>query len=456
MNLATQFLRTARSKNINEPAMVFVNKNGSKVLYSWHHLKLAAIMMAMDLKKMGIEKDDFVAIIALNLPESFIAMWSIILIGAVPVPIHAQLVKQTNLEDINKIINDCRPKLILANACLSKYLKYMKHLEVEKIIQNALEHVGASSTCGFAIELEIEELGDKIGRLLIMPYTSGTSGKPKGVRLSHRNIYNRVMAISKELAITHDERILSYMPLGHISELIATFFGQAVIGYTVYFTEHIIDTLENREHFKKTFVKTLRIVKPTAFLSVPRIWKNFKKELENKFEQKPILKIIPAWFKKIMIKKGLGLEKTRIFMSAASTLPKEDWQFFNNLLGIDILDIYGQTETAGPLTINGKPIGDNSTITISPTNEEILVSGDCVMAGYHMNPEANRKVFSGNPWNRIYKTGDTGRPSSRDLNKIYFQGRIDDDFKLSNGEKINTALREALEEKIKKNRSSHK
>lgn len=455
LDLGFLFLKRSEFEPQQKPALVLIKKDGSRITYTWEHFEEEAVTIAEGLKENGVKPGDFVAILPLNLPESFFAMWGIILAGAVPVPIHVQLVKQKDQTDIKRILEDCKPKLVLANECLSQFIPDIEHIPIE-----AISVSGDVARYSKKLSLDVIHANDNLDRprvkpddLLVMPYTSGTSGNPKGVMLSHRNIFERLEAVNTELGTRSDERILSYLPLGHISELIATFFGQVYRGYTVFFTEHIIDTLADRESFKKNFPLVLQEVKPTVFLGVPKVWINFRKEIENRMNKLPVpARLIPSFLKRKLVKKGLGFTNARLFINAGAKLSREDWRFFNDLIGIRILDIYGLTETAGPLTIDGKVIGSGSLVGVE--NGEIIVSGDCVMRGYFQNPEASAQALIPNMclgterlgW-YSYHTGDTGVTRG---GRIFCEGRIDDDFKLANGEKINAGPREALEEEIRK------
>ena len=155
-------------------------------------------------------------------------------------------------------------------------------------------------------------------------------------------------------------------------------------------------------------------------------------------------RIVPRWLKSRLVKKGLGFDQTRVFISAAFKIDREIINFFANL-NIHIFDIYGQTETAGPLTLDGMVMGKKVMVLVQ--NDEIVVSGDCVMSGYYQNPEANRQVFKQCEYERIYHTGDTGRNIN---GKICWTGRMGDDGKMANGEYITAERLYSLEEKIKK------
>src|SRR3989344_4866467 len=371
-----------KSKPPKSPALIFLNKNGGKITYSWEDYKQNAIWAATGLKDLGVRENDFVAIIPLNLPESFFVLLGIMLIGAIPVPINPQLVREPGLKELKSILNDSKPKLFLANYCLEKHLKELSPFPIGLVLTTGKFSDQDKSPSGYQKRSDLQ-------RLLVMPYTSGTTGGPKGVMLSHGNIIDRVEAITQALEVNSKDRVLSYLSLGHISELIATFFGQMKAGYTVYFTEHAKEIINDKEKFKKALPHILQKIKPTIFLAVPKVWQNIRKEIDKKTKNIPFNiqldsgSLVANLIVKI-IKKKLGFHRTNIFISAGSKLSPDDKVFFNKL-GIVIKDIYGQTETGGPLIIDGQVLGDAH--VFSGKENEILVEGPNVMLGYFGSPK---------------------------------------------------------------------
>lgn len=432
-------------------ALVFIKTNGIEIKYSWEEYKDQTIYFAKGLIGQGIGPGDFVALIALNLPESFFAMLGTILTGAVPVPINIPLVKEPGQIELKAILNDCKPKLVLANEHLSPYLTEINHETFEIILARG----ELTSQAQSERERKIIYLQKKKNQLLIMPYTSGTSSEQsgkglKGVMLSHDNILDRLEAVTRALQITRHERLLSYLLLGHISELMATFFGQIYKGYTVYFTEYAKEMVGDREKLRKHLPLILRRVKPTIFLAVPQVWFNIQKKIEK---QK---KFIPLFILSKLAKKFLGFHQTRHFVSAASKITTESLRFFKNL-GIDIKDIYGQTETGGPVLMDGMPIGDIGVfLKKDPTSEdedgemEIVLSGKSIMLGYYKNEKATtavtEKVFCDTGESLCYKSGDLGIKKN---GRIICLGRKDDRVRLAHGEFVSSSKIHDLETCLK-------
>lgn len=414
--------------------MVLLKKDGSRINYSWLDYKNKVECTAQGLKRSGVSENDFVVVAAPNLPESFFVLLGVIAIGAIPVPVNTPLLKEPGQKEFLSILKDCQPKFVLASSCLSRYLDGIEYITFEKLL---------NYTPSASEPIKFESSKHDPDSLLIMPYTSGTTGQSKGVMLSSKNISNRVSATIQELGVTSQERVFSYLSLGHISELIATFFGQLCGGYCVYFTEYVKDILEDRDKFRIALPSILQAVRPTIFLAVPKVWTNIRKRVEHKTRYIPIdlaKRGLVSNYLVSKIKGRLGLDKTRRFISAGSKISREDLNFFAKL-GIYIDDIYGQTETAGPLTINGKVIG-NVSVTAGE-DDEILVSGPNVMLGYYNNQGATKQVLN----KGIYRTGDIGTwiPA-----KVFYGGRLRDGFKLAQGEFVSAAKIEEMEERIRK------
>ncbi|MBI2676989.1 MAG: AMP-binding protein [Candidatus Yanofskybacteria bacterium] len=447
-----------RRKGHQLPALVLLKKDGTKEKYSWEdYLHCHAFSAAIALQDLNLvdpsksEKENFVAIVPVNLPESFFTILGIIMAGGVPVPIHPMLLKEP--DKVKAILDHCQPKITLISECLADEYKENGHttITVEQLLA-----LGKKICKNKGVKRLYHN--DKVrnpNRLLIMPYTSGTTGGPKGVMLSHENILDRTKAVIKALQIGPEDRVLSYMTLGHISELIASFFGQLIGGYTVYFTEFSTD----REKLKEKFTSILKRVRPTAFLGVPKVWINIETGVKEKLKLAGKLAgLVPIYFLKDKIKQELGLDHTRIAISAGSEISRHEINFFRKL-GLNIMDIYGQTETAGPLLLNGAVIGNTNQVFLEPFSKEIVVTGKAVMLGYYNNPKANEnhfeeKIYQTHPpteeplRERLYHTEDTGKFNFSNKT-ISITGRIGEGYKTAQGEYVTGESIQKLEQEVK-------
>ena len=116
------------------PALVLLKKDGSRISYSWQCYEWQVGQTMSSLKRIGVSENDFVVVAAPNLPESFFVLLGVIAVGAIPVPINIPILKEPGQGEFLSIIKDCRPKLILADSCLSKYLSSVEHATFGKLL----------------------------------------------------------------------------------------------------------------------------------------------------------------------------------------------------------------------------------------------------------------------------------------------------------------------------------
>ena len=265
-------------------------------------------------------------------------------------------------------------------------------------------------------------------------YTSGTTGTPKGVMLSHHNLAWTARAGLSGYQIDHQDVMVSYLPLSHIAEQLLTIYVAITSGTKVYFAGGI-DKLR----------ETLLVARPTVMFGVPRVWEKLQSALSQKLsEQKALQRRIVAWARdvgsrvghyrlesgspfgllaieevvarKLVFRKmrtALGLERLRFAVSGAAAIRKDVLEFFLSL-SIPIHEVYGLSESSGPLTTNaplagqtrlgsvGRPL-PGTALKLAPDGE-ILFRGPNVALGYFKDPEATAQTFQ-DGW--LY-TGDIG------------------------------------------------
>ncbi len=287
-------------------------------------------------------------------------------------------------------------------------------------------------------------------------YTSGTTGPPKGVMLTHGNIWFTCNSSNAHIPIPEGEeaRALSYLPLSHIAERMLSHIYQIYYGGTTWFAESI-DTLQ----------ADLQACKPTYFFGVPRVWEKFyagvtakmaaadpndkktklaKKAVElgkqvTQAEQEAVarggkasdakiplaVKVQHAALDKLVLHKiraAFGLEECNLPLSAAAPLAPELIWFFHSV-GIKITEGYGQSEDNGPTTWNPPDAVKIGTVgTPFPGLEvkiaedgEILVRGDNVMKGYYKDEKATQETIDADGW---LHSGDVGELDEHNYLKI--------------------------------------
>lgn len=261
-------------------------------------------------------------------------------------------------------------------------------------------------------------------------YTSGTTGDPKGVVITHKNIISsikgcvNVIQSNANINIYIQERFISYLPLNHIAaQMLDIYMPLAAVG-TVYFAD--------KDALKNSLQRFLKDIKPTIFMGVPRVWEKIMEQIKDK-QQNPENLLNKLFGNKIIVKK-IGLDKCKFCITAAAPISLQVRTFFNNL-GIELCDVYGMSETTGPISMAvpgcskgvGIPIVD---IKIDKKTDEILVRGESIFNAYYKNKNATIEALNKN-W---FKTGDTGY-IDRD-GSLYITGRIKDIIITAGGENI--------------------
>jgi long-chain acyl-CoA synthetase len=265
-------------------------------------------------------------------------------------------------------------------------------------------------------------------------YTSGTTGNPKGVLLTHRNIAYELAAADSLGLVTHGVRWVSYLPLAHIAERMFSIYLPIFTAGHVHFCP---DTPQ--------LVRVVGKVRPTAFFGVPRVWEKVRAGIEALFaleqdegkravvtqarqtgreyvescqygqETSPELAIefeVADAAVLAPIRGLLGLDQAEIVSSAAAPLPPDVAAFFSGL-GMKILDIYGMTETTGAFTTNTPTAFKLGTVGQAYPGMEVKIAEDgeiCVRGplctpGYLNRPDLTADLIDADGWLR---TGDIG------------------------------------------------
>jgi len=265
----------------------------------------------------------------------------------------------------------------------------------------------------------------------MLVYTSGTTGRPKGAMISHKNILSVADALQGSNPLDDTDELFSYLPLAHILENMLSLFQTVLVGATVNFVEHM-----------ETMNINLKEVSPTVFPGVPRIWERISSMIEirmsdstymrrslYRFALKIGLKYVRASAKSFKrfkwgfiywplyglvlypLKRNLGLERVRLAVSGGAPASADLFQYYN-ALGIPLQEGYGQTETTGAIANQyrgriragyvGEPV-PGIKVRIAEDGE-ILVKGPGVFKGYFKDPGLTAQTIK-DGW--LY-TGDIG------------------------------------------------
>jgi long-chain acyl-CoA synthetase len=292
--------------------------------------------------------------------------------------------------------------------------------------------------------------------LATIVYTSGTTGHPKGVMLSHRNILWNAEASLELVPARPDDRFLSFLPLSHMLERTAGYILPIMAGCSVAFARSIPQLAED-----------LLQVRPTVMISVPRIFERVHARLLERLDAGPRLarrlfeqavasgwqrfehsQRRAAWHPRLLVSPLLdrlvGAKirarfggRLRIAVCGGAPLPPDIARVFIGL-GVPLVQGYGLTETSPVISVS--PLEDNIPESVGlplPGLEyrlgeldELIVRSPGVMSGYWNNPEATAEILNGEGW---LKTGDQVRVRDGHL---FITGRIKDVLVLANGEKV--------------------
>lgn len=282
-------------------------------------------------------------------------------------------------------------------------------------------------------------------------FTSGTSGRPKGVVLSHGNILANVAQCRATNMARADDRFLSVLPLSHMFERTGGYYLPLALGAQVVYARGISQIAED-----------LATQAPTAMFAVPRIFERFRARIEESIAGSRLKRVLysqcvtrgyrvargrGSWLDALLVPllrrivarpvlARLGGRLRLVVVGGAALDPAIAQTFIG--LGLPLLQGYGMTEASPVIAVNrdtdnvpesvGPPV-DGVEIRLSES-DELLVHGDNVMQGYWNHPEATRAVLTEDRWLR---TGDLAEIVD---GKIHIRGRAKDILVLSNGEKL--------------------
>lgn len=288
--------------------------------------------------------------------------------------------------------------------------------------------------------------------LALLMYTSGTTGIPKAVPLTHGNIYAESSKVQEVMSISDREVVLSLLPLFHAYSQIVNLWLATIIGAQVVYL---------RELSSAGIEQGLKQSGATALVGVPRLWYLFHKKIWDGVRAQPLP--LRALFRILLFCNGLlrdwfGLNagrwffrtvhqafggKLRLAVSGGASFDVDVAKNFHRL-GFTILQGYGLTETSGAATVTrfednkigsvGTPLNHVEVRVDQPNADgvgEVLIRGATVMSGYYKNPEANREAFTGDGW---FRSGDLGRMDEQ--GHLYIVGRKKDVVKLPSGKNV--------------------
>ena len=409
-----------------------------KTSYSWGDIKERIFKLSHKIKSL-IKEGDRCLILSENRPYWLMSDIAIMNASGISVPIFTTY----SPNDYEHILRDCTPSLIIVsnNEQFNKIKKFI-NLETQKII--SFEKIETESLLIQDILNEDgheKEINKKLKRNMpaCIIYTSGTSGNPKGVVLSHGGILSNcegAVELLKPLIKKKNPTFLTWLPLSHSYEHTVQFI-QIIVSAKVYYAESLEKLISN-----------MSIAKPTIMTAVPRFYQNLFTKININFQKqkgikKKIINITLKLGKKILKKKPLSLSEKilnfvcdllvrkkiqyqfggnlQAFVSGGGALDKNIGEFLN-AIGLPTLQGYGLTEASPVVSCNlpdlvkvetvGPPFRTNE-VKIADDGE-ILIKGENVMMGYwNQKEETERTIQDG--W---LHTGDIGELDQNNYLKI--------------------------------------
>jgi long-chain acyl-CoA synthetase len=443
-------------KLLRESAHQFANKIAlrEKDLGIWHNITWHQYYenvkhFGLGMLALGLEKGDKISVLSENNPEWLYADIGVQAVGGIVVGIYP-----TNVaSQVEYILEHSQSRFVVVGdqEQTDKILEVKERLPaIRKVIiidMKGLRKYRDPLLISFGDVLrqgkEVDKKEPKIFQGLVdttapedtalMVYTSGTTGKPKGAMISHRNAIASGVNLVKATPLKANDVIVSYLPLCHVAERsFSVIYPLVVGGITVNFAESI-DTVQ----------KNIQEIAPTIFFAVPRIWEKMhsghimrmrdatwlKRKVDgwslkigmniyNKEERKE--KIGVGW--KLLhyiayichfhpLQKYFGLNRARILYTGGAPTPPEVSRFFHSI-GLKLRDLYGSTETTGICSVHqGDDIKVGTIGRLAPGVElriaddgELIFKSDGVFQGYYRDPESTAKAVK-DGW---YYSGDVG------------------------------------------------
>lgn len=433
--------------------------------YTWAEMSRPVARWQAALERDGLKAGERVAIMLRNSPEWVMCDIAALGLGLVVVPLYTQ----DRPENVAYILKNAGCRLLLCESAADWQALAEVRAELAGLVRVLTVKPVERESADPLLQGIGAWLGDEPGAvtrhsvsdgsaLATIVYTSGTTGRPKGVMLSHDNILTNAHAcLTGVMATTHEDVFLSFLPLSHTFERTCGYYLTMMSGSTTAYARSI-----------PLLGEDLQAIRPTVLVSVPRIYERVWAAIRAKLDEGPPVRkklfmlAVEVGYARFEHAQGRGpwklsfllwplLDKLvagkvlarlggrlRAALSGGAALSPEVSRVFIGL-GLPVLQGFGMTESA-PVACANRP-QDNVPASVGCAipgvevklgpDSALLIKGPNVMLGYWNNPEATSQVLSADGW---LNSGDIARIDA--AGHVYITGRLKEIIVLSNGEKI--------------------
>jgi len=414
---------------------------------TWAEFAQEVQLLASALKASGLERGGHVALIGDNRPRLYMAMCAAQVLGAVPVPLYQdavaqELVHPINSADVTHVFAEDQEQVdktldILGECPGIAHIVYdndrgMRHYE-QKQVQSYEQFLELGRKNAGALRFDEEIDRGRGADPAAMFFTSGTTGQPKGVVLSHASLIDRARTAAELEGLTPDDVAVAYLPPAWIGQNMFSYAQPLVVGYCICCPES-----------SETMLADMREIGPTYFFAPPRVLEAMLTEVSIRMEDAGrLMRGLYSWSMGVAREVGpkvlarepvsagdslryglasmfickplrdvLGMSRLRVAYTAGEAIGGELLMFFRSI-GINLKQLYGSTETAVFVCIQPdaevKPdtVGvavDGVELRFTP-QRELLIRSPGLFMEYHRNPEATQQVKDAEGW---FHTGDAG------------------------------------------------
>ena len=437
----------------NEPALSWKDDSGNWITYTWSDFYSTTMEVARSLISMGFGPGDKLSIYSYNRLEWYVAYAAANMCNGVAVGVY----HTCSPEEVEWVVGDSDSKVVFVGTnpmdggdtgkmCSHRLHTAMGNLgKVEAVVSmrgmDAIDHDTAMTWTEFVSKADSTPEATVMERISsIKPsdpatliYTSGTTGNPKGVVLTHDNMYFEIGQVHKLMSFDQGDGYVSWLPCAHV-------FGQLADNHLWIRDAIHMRVVDNPLHA----IDYCQEVQPHLFIGVPRIYEKVYSNL--------VAGLPPAWLLNVPVLGGIikkkakgkiGFSNVKFSITGAAPINPDILKLFQKL-GVPLFEGYGMTETSAGATL-GSP-GNNRIGSVGKTfpdtelriadadengNGEIQFRGRHVMAGYYKNPEATADTMTEDGW---LKSGDLGKVDMDGF--VYVTGRLKEIYVSSAGKNI--------------------